>query len=60
MEKSIEERNRRVESGNGGSDFFVDEGLLLKVNSLFEIPSVDEIDVRYVRDGLTERSVPSV
>ncbi|MCQ2457708.1 MAG: ATP-binding protein [Clostridia bacterium] len=58
--KSIEERNRRVESGNGGSDFFVDEGLLLKVNSLFENPSVDEIDVRYVRDGLTERSVPSV
>lgn len=42
--KNIRERNERVLSGNGGSDFFVDDGLLEKVNGLFEVPSRDEID----------------
>jgi len=43
--KNIETRNRIVQSGCGGSDFYVDEGLLQKVLSLFEIPDKAEIDV---------------
>lgn len=43
-EKNIAERNAKVSSGNGGSDFYVDEGLLAKVNSLFEPPQRTEID----------------
>ena len=46
-EKNIDERNRRIQEGNGGSDFFVDEGLKNKVLTLFEVPSEDEIDVWY-------------
>ncbi len=44
-EKNIAERNRRIENGEGGSDFYVDEGLRSKVLSLFEIPSREEMDV---------------
>jgi len=43
--KNIEERNRRVEEGNGGSDFYIDEGLIKKIESLWEEPSEDEVDV---------------
>jgi len=43
--KNIEERNRRVEEGNGGSDFYLDEGLIKKIESLWEEPSEDEVDV---------------
>ena len=43
--KNIENRNKAIESGNGGSDFYVDEGLLNKLISLFEVPEKDEIDV---------------
>ena len=46
-EKNIDERNRRIQEGNDGSDFFVDEGLKNKVLTLFEVPSEDEIDVWY-------------
>lgn len=42
--KNITERNAKVSSGNGGSDFYVDEGLLAKVNSLFEPPQRTEMD----------------
>ena len=28
--KQIEERNKRVEEGSGGSDFYLDEGLMKK------------------------------
>ena len=45
--RNIEERNNRILEGNGGSDFFVDEGLLGKLLSMFEIPTKDEIDVWY-------------
>lgn len=45
--RNIEERNQRIEEGNGGSDFYVDEGLLNKLLSMFEIPDKDEIDVWY-------------
>ncbi len=46
-QKNIRERNSRILAGNGGSDFYVDDGLLEKVLSKFEVPSGDEIDVRY-------------
>lgn len=41
----IRERNTRIENGNGGSDFYVDEGLMEKLLSKFEEPQRDEIDV---------------
>lgn len=44
-ERNIAERNSRVAAGNGGSDFYVDEGLKQKVLSLFQPPERDEIDV---------------
>ncbi len=42
--KNIIERNERIESGNGGSDFYVDEGLLKKLAGLFEEPEKKTID----------------
>ena len=45
--KNIDERNERIRAGNGGPDFFVDEGLLQKLVSLFEEPDIEEIDVWY-------------
>ncbi len=41
----IEERNAKVKSGNGGSDFYVNEGLLNKMLSKFEEPAREEIDI---------------
>lgn len=46
-EKNIEERNKRIELGNGGSDFYVDEGLKKKILEKWEKPSKSEIDVWY-------------
>lgn len=43
--KNIEERNKRVEEGNGGSDFHVGEGLKNKVLSRWVEPTKDEIDI---------------
>lgn len=45
--KNIEERNRRILSGKGGSDYYLDEGLMEKLLSKWEPPSKDEIDVWY-------------
>ena len=45
--RNIIERNQKIREGNGGSDFYVDEGLLSKLISLFEIPGKEEIDVWY-------------
>ena len=45
--ENIEKRNNEVTSGNGGSSFYVNEGLLNKVSSLFEIPEKEEIDIWY-------------
>lgn len=45
--RNIGERNSKVQNGIGGSDFLVDESLLNKCISLFEIPTQDEIDVWY-------------
>ena len=49
-EENIAERNRRVSSGHGGSDFYVDEGLRNKVLSGFEVPDQIEIDVWHSGD----------
>lgn len=43
-ERNIKERNERIEKGEGGSDFYVDEGLKNKVLSVFEVPDKSEID----------------
>ena len=45
--ENIEKRNNELISGNGGSSFYVNEGLLNKVSSLFEIPEKEEIDIWY-------------
>lgn len=45
--QNIAHRNQKVLTGEGGSDFYVDEGLLNKVLSRFEVPCKDEIDVWY-------------
>lgn len=41
----IEERNNKIKNGNGGSDFYVDEGLMEKLLSKFEEPTRDEMDI---------------
>lgn len=48
--KQIEERNKRIEEGNGGSDFYLDEGLMKKLILNFEEPSKNEVDVWYEND----------
>lgn len=45
--KNIFKRNQRIENGNGGSDFYLDEGLLKKIESIWEEPTNEEIDVIY-------------
>ena len=45
--KNIFERNQRIENGTGGSDFYLDEGLLKKIESIWEEPTNEEIDVIY-------------
>lgn len=45
--KNIEERNKKVLSGNGGSDYYLDEGLMKKLLSKWEPPKKSEIDIWY-------------
>ena len=45
--KNIVERNKRVEDGIGGPDFYLDEGLMKKLQYFWEEPTEDEIDVLY-------------
>ena len=45
--KNIEDRNKRVLDGNGGADFYLDEGLMKKLESIWEEPTEDEYDVIY-------------
>lgn len=54
-EKQIEERNKKVEEGKGGSDFYLDEGLMSKLISKFEKPTEDEIDVWYENDYMSRK-----
>ncbi len=46
-EKNIQERNARVVDGKGGSDYYLDEGLMNKLLSMWEEPLREEIDVWY-------------
>lgn len=48
--QNIAERNKRVEEGNGGSDFYLDEGLMKKLESFWEEPTEDEVDIIYKVD----------
>ena len=45
--QNIAERNKRVLDGNGGSDFYIDDGLMKKLQDKWEEPTVEEIDVMY-------------
>lgn len=45
--KNVEERNKKIENGNGGSDFYLDEGLMKKLESKWEEPTEDEVDLIY-------------
>lgn len=45
--QNIEERNKKVQEGNGGADFYLDEGLMKKLESRWEEPTEDEFDVLY-------------
>ena len=45
--QNIIERNNRIDAGKGGSDFYLDEGLLEKLESKWEEPNKEEIDVIY-------------
>lgn len=49
-EMLIEERNKRIKAGNGGSDFYLDEGLMKKLLSKFEEPTEEEIDVWIINE----------
>ena len=45
--KNINERNKKVSDGKGGSDFYLDEGLMKKLESIWEEPTSDEYDLIY-------------
>ena len=46
-EQNIKDRNNRIDEGQGGSDFYVDEGLKKKILDRWEKPDKSEIDVWY-------------
>ena len=46
-QQNIKERNELVLNGQGGSNFYLDEGLMKKLESRWEEPSNDEIDIIY-------------
>ena len=46
--RNIHVRNKRISAGLGGWDFYVDEGLLKKVVSLFEVPDRSEMDLWHI------------
>lgn len=43
--RSIDERNRLISQGNGGMDYYLDEGLMNKLMSLWEVPEKEDMDV---------------
>ena len=49
-EENIKNRNKRIDEGNKGQDFYVTDTLKEKVLSLWEEPSKDEVDVRYISE----------
>ncbi len=52
-ECNILSRNEAVISGKS-DDYYVDEGLLNKIKSLFEIPTEDEMDVWYINKRVSD------
>ena len=50
--QNIAERNKRVKEGNGGSDFYLNEGLMKKLESFWEEPTKEEYDVLYKVDRI--------
>ena len=46
--KNIEERNKRILEGKGGSDYYLDAGLMKKLLSMWQEPSKEEIDIWYL------------
>jgi len=48
--QNITERNQRILDGNGGADFYLDEGLMKKLECKWEEPTADEVDVIYKVD----------
>ena len=49
-QRNIAERNQRVQEGKGGSDFYLDDGLRKKLESLWEEPTEEEYDILYKVD----------
>lgn len=47
MEKNIDERNKRITDGNGGSNFYLNNGLMKKLELLWEEPDSSEVDFIY-------------
>ena len=45
--QNIQERNQRVLEGKGGSDFYLDEGLMIKLEAKWDEPTNVEFDVKY-------------
>ncbi len=45
--QNIAERNRRVLAGTAKDAYYVDDGLLAKLEAAFEIPERDEMDIWY-------------
>lgn len=50
--QNIAERNKRVKEGSGGSDFYLDEGLMKKLESFWEEPTKEKYDVLYKVDRI--------
>ena len=48
-ERNINERNKRILDGFGGSDYFLDEGLMAKLQLMWEEPDEKEMDVVFIR-----------
>lgn len=45
--RNIQERNSRVLQGQAGCNYLLDDGLMTKLQALWQPPSADEIDVWY-------------
>lgn len=52
--RNIFSRNKAVLSGE--SEYYVDDGLLYKIQSLFETPSYEEMDVWYINQRMSDPS----
>lgn len=49
-ERNIDERNSKIINGEDKSNYYLDEGLINKLLSLWESPTKDEIDIWYHLD----------